>query len=384
MISCNTGVSTVSSDRYSKFVEFDYPEPTIFVGSDHDCKTPAEAALIVVDGDIVLIEPGIYTDTTVWNADNLIILGSRDGIVHMDASGVVIPNQKAIWVIRGRNTIIDKIEFSNAAVPDLNGSGIRQEGDNLIVRNCFFHHNEMGILAGNNEDSEIVVEHSEFSFHGKSNGGFCHNIYINHINKFIFRFNFSHDAEYGHTVKSRANENHIMYNKIMDGENGYSSYLIDLPNGGLSYIVGNVLHQGSLSENSTMVSYGAEGAINPSQELYICNNTFVNDRSSSRAIRIAANPSDVKIVNNIFDNLTSAVVNESGDFFNNLENNNSSFEDRDGYDFRLKEDSPAVDSGMNTLLVDGENIVPGWEYLDERDKKKRAVDSIIDIGAFEF
>ena len=32
---------------------------------------------------------------------------------------------------------------------DGNGAGIRQEGRNLAVRDCFFHHNQMGILTGN-------------------------------------------------------------------------------------------------------------------------------------------------------------------------------------------------------------------------------------------
>ncbi len=384
LISCDLDYGSETNGGLSPVIEFEYPEPNVFVGADREFKTPGEAAENVKDGDVVQIDPGTYTDTAVWRADNLTILGSRDGGVHLDASGVTIPNRKGIWVIGGNNTIVDNIEFSHAAVPDRNGAGIRQEGENLTVRNCYFHHNEMGILAGDNVGSEIIVEHSEFSYHGKANNGFSHNIYVNHIKKFVFRFNYSHHGEYGHTVKSRAYENQIMYNRIMDEDDGYSSYLIDLPNGGRSYIIGNILHQGQLSDNTTMISYGAEGASNPLQELYVCNNTFVNDRSNGRGIRIAGNPSDVKIVNNIFDNLSTAIVNPVGNISNNLEISNCSFIDRSNYNFRLQSNSPAIDSGDNNVFVYGENIIPEWEYMEERDKTPRVSDSIIDIGAFEY
>lgn len=365
------------------FEEYNYPEPTIYVGPTREYKTPAEAAAIASNGDVIEIDPGTYQDTAIWRADNLIIKGRAGGRIHINADGIYIPNRKAIWVITGNNTIVDNIEFSNAAVADRNGAGIRQEGDNLTVRNCYFHHNEMGILAGNNADSEIIVEHSEFSYHGKSNGGFSHNIYVNHIKKFIFRCNYTHHAEIGHTIKSRAYENYILFNRIMDEAEGYSSYLIDLPNGGLSYIVGNIVHQGSNAENTTMLTYAEEGANNPIQELYVCNNTFVNDRSNGRGIRIVGTPAAVKIVNNIFDGFATAVVNGTGEYVNNLETTDAGFRNRNNYDYHLLAGSQAINNGNNNVMVDGESIIPQWEYVNNCGKKERVNIGVIDIGAFE-
>jgi hypothetical protein len=57
------------------------------------------------------------------------------------------PGGKGIWVISGNDTVVENIEFSGAAVPDANGAGIRFEGVNLTVRNCYFHHNQNGILT---------------------------------------------------------------------------------------------------------------------------------------------------------------------------------------------------------------------------------------------
>ncbi len=73
---------------------------------------------------------------------------------------------KAIWVVQGSDTTIENVELTGAAVPDMNGAGIRQEGKNLTVRGCLFHDNENGILAGDVAGSEILIETSEFDHNG--------------------------------------------------------------------------------------------------------------------------------------------------------------------------------------------------------------------------
>ncbi len=62
--------------------------------------------------------------------------------------------------------VVENIEFSGATVPDQNGAGIRQQGDNLTVRHCYFHGNEDGILGGGGVASEVLIEYSEYQeFH---------------------------------------------------------------------------------------------------------------------------------------------------------------------------------------------------------------------------
>jgi hypothetical protein len=98
---------------------------------------------------------------------------------------------------------VEWIEFSECQVPDENGAGIRQEGNDLTVRHCYFHHNQNGILAGTVNPSTIRIEHSEFGYNGFGDG-YTHNLYINNIDSLIFRFNYSHHAIVGHELKSRA------------------------------------------------------------------------------------------------------------------------------------------------------------------------------------
>jgi len=85
------------------------------------------------------------------------------------------PGGKGIWVISGNDTVVENIEFSGAAVPDANGAGIRFEGVNLTVRNCYFHHNQNGILTNNQQVGELLVEYTEFGFNGDGSGQ-THNI----------------------------------------------------------------------------------------------------------------------------------------------------------------------------------------------------------------
>ena len=46
-------------------------------------------------------------------------------------------------------------------MPDKNGAGIRLEGHGLVVRNCYFHDNEDGILTDGGGDVDFI-EGSEF------------------------------------------------------------------------------------------------------------------------------------------------------------------------------------------------------------------------------
>ncbi len=336
------------------------------------------------DGDIIEIKGGEYSSGIVAtiSQDNLTFRGI-DGMAHLNADSLSISNKKAIFVTTGNNITIDNIEFSNARVPDRNGAGIRHEGGLLTIRNCYFHDNEDGILTSNQGNAgELVVENSEFAHNGLGSAGYTHNIYVGHIGKFIFRYSYSHHATHGHNIKSRAAENHILYSRIMDEDTGNASYQIDLPNGGLSYIIGNSLHQGTLAENSTMISYAAEGATNPAQEVYLSGNTLVNDRSNGYGIRMSGTPYSV-IRNNIFDNLTA--VNGSPTVFEgNLTGKDIGFVDRTGFDYHLQPTSPAINNGVEPGSVLGISLKPVQEYVHPLQSSIRSDDGNIDIGAFEY
>lgn len=239
-------------------------------------KLPSQAASIAKDGDTIEIEAGPYLqDAAVWRANNLSIRGIN-GKAQLLSQGTTVEG-KGIWVIKGNDTTIENIEFVDARVPNKNGAGIRQEGTNLYVKHCVFRHNENGILAGANPHSEIVIEQSEFDSNGHGDGK-SHNLYVGAIHSLLLRNNHIHGAHVGHQIKSRAAATRIFNNRIEDGPEGDSSYLIDLPAGGNAEITGNRLEQGARAQNATMIAYGAEKILHSENSLIVEDNQFINKR----------------------------------------------------------------------------------------------------------
>lgn len=357
---------------------------TLRVGPGQSFSTPCQAFASAVSGDIIEIDAnGSYAGDVCAVLPSSLIIRGVNGRAVLDASGRSAEG-KAIWVVKGSNTTIENVEFKNARVLDKNGAGIRLEGTNLTVRNCFFHHNENGILTGANANSEVLIERSEFAFNGAGDG-YSHNMYIGGIKKFTLRGSFSHDANVGHLVKSRAQENRIEYNRLTNENNGNASYEIDLPNGGRSYIIGNVIQQGPAASNSAMISFGAEGA-NAYNDLYLINNTIVNDRSTGYFVNLRNASAPTAIArNNVFAGVgqvfnTTAVVNE-----NNYVNSSPAFVSRSTYDYRPAAGAPFINSGKAPgISAVGLSLTPTLEYVHPLSTKARVVDSMIDIGAFEY
>lgn len=248
---------------------------TLRVGPNQFFKTIAAAAAQARDGDTIDIEAGNYVaDVAVWSQSRLTLRGVG-GPVRLIAAGASAQG-KAIWVINGGDITVESISFSDARVRERNGAGIRFEQGRLTVRNCSFLNNENGLLTANNPQAELVIENSEFGYNGFGDGQ-SHNLYVGHIKKLTVIGSYLHHAKVGHLLKSRAAENHIFYNRLTDETGGSASYELEFPNGGLAYVVGNIIQQASTTQNATIVSYGAEGYTESVNQLYLSYNTIVDD-----------------------------------------------------------------------------------------------------------
>ncbi|MDT8324423.1 MAG: choice-of-anchor Q domain-containing protein [Bacteroidota bacterium] len=355
------------------------------VGPSHALTLPSQAALLAEDGDTVLIAAGEYRDAARWTADNLLIRGVGGHAHVRDRTW----GGKAIWVIQGENTTVEWVEFSGARVQDKNGAGIRQEGRHLTLRYCHFHHNEMGILTGNDAESHILFEYCVFASNGYGDG-YSHNMYINHVGRFTMRFCYSHDAVIGHNVKSRAHETWLLYNRFDEAEGGNTSREIDIPNGGLAVVVGNVLDHGPNTDNSNLLGFGHEGYSNPRKTLFVVNNTFVTARGAGGFVTLPSSPADsVYVYNNIFAGRATPVSGETRvlDSAANLALRDiaaAGFRDAAQRDYRLLPSSPAIDAGVPVGSADGMDLRPTWEYRHTADGAARPLQGGVDCGAFEY
>jgi hypothetical protein len=325
----------------------------------------------------VLIDPGEYTNQScIWRADNTVIKSAAK-YAHLNPPSV-IDNQKAIIVISGNNTTIENIEFSDAKVPDKNGAGLRLEGTNSTIKNCYFHHCEDGILGGK---GTVIITNSEFGFCGYGDG-YSHNMYINTCDTFVLQFCYTHNTNEGHTIKSRARNNYILYNRI-ESANSTTSYEINLPNGGTSFIIGNQIQQGANTHNSAIIDFGSEGITQHDSSLYIINNTLVNERSAGTFIAVRGTQMKPVVRNNIFTGagtICSIAMDSAANYIGD-----PGYVNRGQLDYHLTVVSPVINRGVSPGKGGSFDLTPLFMYVHNSDSKHRTIgESALDIGAYEF
>ena len=236
----------------------------------------------------------------------------------------------------------------------------------------------------------ITFQYDEFANNGYGDGD-THNMYIGCCGNmdFTMQYSWSHDSYVGHTVKDRGPINNIRYNMIGDAV-GNTSYLLDFPLGGSTYVVGNSLYKlattNYYSNTAPMIfaDVNDNGANDPeygtsNQDLHFINNTMILDPADQN------NPSNVPpafvlvscfaasnstcsapaygpeltvpavVENNVFLGGETEAINQSSAFVeDNLLSSNSSesnlaalkFNNAAAFDFRLTSGSPAIQAGV--------------------------------------
>lgn len=223
--------------------------------------------------------------------------------------------QKGILVLNGHDIVVDNLELRNAGAlvnpNNSDASGIRIQdgtnavpsGGNITISRCYIHNNDQGVLSGNSgpgvgqwfsANPFITFQFDDFYDNGDGSGS-THNMYIGFDGfvkmHFTLKNSKSRDAYVGHDVKTRAPFNYILNNKISDSV-GDTSYQLDFPLGGTTYVQGNLIYKAAinpdLGNNNLMIfadiyDNGAsdpEYAV-PNQDLHFTNNIVVDDNESS-------------------------------------------------------------------------------------------------------
>jgi hypothetical protein len=365
---------------------------TLSVGPGKTYTKPCAAIAVAKDGDVIEITGNTtYSgDVCSINRHNLTIRGVN-GRPKIDAAGKNAAD-KGIWVVNGNNLTVDNVEMYGAKVMDGNGAAFRLQGTGFTLRNAFIHDNENGILANANVNSDILIEYSEFGHNGRGEGQ-THNLYIGHVKSLTFRYSYSHDANVGHNLKSRAETNMIAYSRFSStpaGETGSTasgqpSYEIDLPNAGTSYLIGNIIEQPAANQNPTIVAYGEEGVTNAASDLYVINNTFLNNYGDGLFVWVSGKvPTPALIQNNIFGGIGTLTSQASAVQKSNYRSVAPGFVDRAKWDLHPTASALVINAATDPgKSAKGVSLTPVAQYKGTASGEARPVAGVLDIGAYE-
>jgi len=136
------------------------------------------------------------------------------------------------------------------------------------------------------------------------------------------------------------------------------------------------------------VTYGLEGttAENPGHELFVVNNTFVNDRTAgSTFISVgSAITTPIVIINNIFFGGGTITTQSGATQQTNFAQGDPLLINRAAFDYRLAPGSPCINAGSDPGTGAGFALLPTRQYVHSVSAVDRTSMGAVDIGAYEF
>jgi len=220
----------------------------------------------------IRIAPGTYRQCAVQQQGVISYAADEPGSVTFAGRSC---EGKAALVLRGTGAEVRGLTFSNLAVADGNGAGIRLEQGNLNIAHTRFQNSQQGILTADDPDGRIYITRSTFSGLGTCahSAGCAHSIYVGNYGALTVRESRFERGTGGHYLKARAAAVVIENNSFDDAAGRTTNYMIDLPAGSVGRIADNWFVQGRDKENySAFIALGAENLLHPSDGLEVVNN----------------------------------------------------------------------------------------------------------------
>ncbi|MEM1053774.1 MAG: right-handed parallel beta-helix repeat-containing protein [Pseudomonadota bacterium] len=218
------------------------------------------------------IAPGTYRQCAVQKAGVVIYAARENGTAILDRRTC---EGKAALVLRGLGAEVRGLTFTNMAVADGNGAGIRLEKGALNVAYSHFLDSQQGILTANNPSGRIYILRSTFSGLGtcEHSAGCAHSIYIGNYGELTVRESRFERGRGGHYVKARTANVVLEDNSFDDARGAGTNYMIDLPAGSKGIIANNWFVQGRDKQNySAFIALGAETVLHDPDGLVVRDN----------------------------------------------------------------------------------------------------------------
>ncbi|HUW82423.1 MAG TPA: Calx-beta domain-containing protein, partial [Phycisphaerae bacterium] len=375
-------------------------------------------------GDVIVVQPGVYQ----MNESRLSFYNAGEPGNPITIRGVMNGSQRPIcepapgqevdraflyiWSV-DHDWVIENLEFRNSRGLDVlyspNAAGMYVCGDNITIRNCYFHDNDMG-LTGSTGATNILVENCEFNYNGTDLFyAYAHALYMS-CDDLTVRGCYFHDAYGGMLFKSRC-VHHVLEYSWLEND-GSEQCVINAASANQDNALwrGNVFIKRSAPGGQRRIislddGTGLFGTVT------MVNNTVISALTEDIYLASAGtNAADLVLRNNIFAGPSSDLIAWDGGGTITGNNNcfrtamapevpagviDSVFSDDPGFvnlagrDLRLLDTSACRNAGLNnpTYLnaldqwVDG---TPQYEPTKTLSIDVRASDATLDIGAYEY
>lgn len=388
-------------------------------------------AVALQPGDIIEVDPGVYTDACQLKASGtlqapIVMRGVAGPRPIFDATGLDLSGSgsvpRAIFQFTNASYWqVSHLELTKAANASNNGSGFRLTAGahDVTFSDMSIHDNQNG--AQSDGPSVITLENSDIYANG-ANDGLSHNLYLQgDVVRLIG--NHIHDSHGGQNIKLRTRYVEIIGNYVENAGN-YEVDLIQGPTTAMpnanAVLIGNVFVRGTTSgNNGQTILFGTDnpGDTTPSRNgaLYAIGNTFVLRNASNQLFHVltttpAPAATHIYLINNIVyatvagtrlttDAATAAYVTGSSNWIadgiggvpaaltSTRGGSNPGFAGSD--DYHLADLSPAIDVGMShPPYMDGDGALqdgtPTVQFTPPIGTEARfVVGAGLDLGAFE-
>ncbi len=290
---------------------------------------------------------------------------------------------------RADNCVLDGFELTGASNKTRNGAGVRiNQANNVTIRNCDIHGNEMGIMSnGNGTDQTAVnqrIENCAIHHNGdQESSRFHHNLYLGGTSVTV-RFCEVHHAIRGHNIKSRAHFARVEYSYIHRSANREFD-LVEAADtaraGSHAILMGNIIVKDPQSQgNRTVIHFGQDTGGERAGTLYLVHNTIVTPFISP-VVDLSSSKSTAVLIGNIIDdggrrrnNQVLTGARRGGASATNVSGVANWF--APGFGARL--DDTHVDPGANTIASQSQHLFVDPEQHDYRLRK--AWPGIVEAG----
>jgi hypothetical protein len=135
---------------------------TLVVGEGGTHASLSEAVRAAHNGDTIRLGAGTYFECAIVPQQDVVLEGVGPETVLSDATC----QGKAVLVLLGGGITVRDLTLARARVADMNGAGIRLEGQGLTVERVRFENNQVGVLAGQDGPGRIRIADCRFESGG--------------------------------------------------------------------------------------------------------------------------------------------------------------------------------------------------------------------------